>query len=63
MIEFSEVTKSYTVGTHALRGIDLQIEDGEFVFLVGPSPAAPSMSTATPWSASVSVRSRIFAVL
>ena len=32
MIEFANVTKSYTVGTHALRGVDLQIEDGEFAF-------------------------------
>lgn len=42
MIEFSGVTKSYTVGTHALRGIDLQIEDGEFAFLVGPSGSGKS---------------------
>ena len=42
MIEFSEVTKSYSVGTHALRGIDLQIEDGDFVFLVGPSGSGKS---------------------
>ena len=42
MIEFSEVTKSYSVGTHALRGIDLQIEDGEFAFLVGPSGSGKS---------------------
>ena len=42
MIEFSKVTKSYTVGTHALKGIDLQIEDGEFAFLVGPSGCGKS---------------------
>ena len=42
MIEFSEVTKSYAVGTQALKGIDLQIEDGEFVFLVGPSGSGKS---------------------
>ena len=42
MIQFTEVTKSYSVGTHALRGIDLQIEDGEFAFLVGPSGSGKS---------------------
>ena len=42
MIEFNAVTKSYTVGTHALRGVNLQIEDGEFAFLVGPSGSGKS---------------------
>ena len=42
MIEFTDVTKSYTVGTHALRGITMQIEDGEFAFLVGPSGSGKS---------------------
>ena len=42
MIEFSEVTKSYSVGTHALRGITMQVEDGEFAFLVGPSGSGKS---------------------
>ena len=59
MIEFSEVTKSYSVGTHALKGIDLQIEDGEFVFLVGPSGSGKStiikLITGEPTSGSVHV--------
>ena len=42
MIEFNEVTKSYSVGTHALNGVTMQIEDGEFAFLVGPSGSGKS---------------------
>ena len=42
MIVFDDVTKSYSVGTQALKGISMQIEDGEFVFLVGPSGSGKS---------------------
>ena len=42
MIEFTDVTKSYSVGTRALRGVSFQIEDGEFAFLVGPSGSGKS---------------------
>jgi len=42
MIEFTDVTKSYSVGTRALKGVSMQIEDGEFVYLVGPSGSGKS---------------------
>ena len=42
MIEFVDVVKSYTQGNKALNGVSMQIEDGEFCFLVGPSGSGKS---------------------
>ena len=42
MIEFIDVVKSYPEGNDALKGVSMQIEDGEFCFLVGPSGSGKS---------------------
>ena len=42
MIEFTDVVKSYSADTQALKGINMQIDDGEFVYLVGPSGSGKS---------------------
>jgi len=42
MIEFTDVVKSYREGNDALKGVSMQIEDGEFCFLVGPSGSGKS---------------------
>ena len=43
MIEFLNVTKTYPgVGNQALKGVSMQIEDGEFAYLVGPSGSGKS---------------------
>ncbi|MBI4091460.1 cell division ATP-binding protein FtsE [candidate division WWE3 bacterium] len=39
MIKYSNVTKTYSDGTEALKDINLEIGGDEFVFLVGPSGA------------------------
>lgn len=42
VIRFFNVSKTYPNGVKALNGITLQIEQGNFVFLVGPSGAGKS---------------------
>ena len=42
MIEFTDVVKSYEQGNKALNGVTMQIDDGEFCFLVGPSGSGKS---------------------
>ena len=45
MIEFKDVTMVYDNGTPALNGVNLLIEDGEFVFIVGKSGAGKTTLT------------------
>ena len=42
MIEFTDVVKTYEQGNVALNGVSMQIEDGEFCFLIGPSGSGKS---------------------
>lgn len=42
MIEFRNIHKTYDNGVHALEGVNLKINKGEFLFLVGPSGAGKS---------------------
>jgi len=42
LIVFKNVKKTYPNGTDALNGVDIKIDDGEFVFITGPSGAGKS---------------------
>jgi len=41
-IQFNEITKRYPDGFEAVKGMDLEIGDGEFMILVGPSGCGKS---------------------
>ena len=39
LVKFEHVSKCYSNGVRALRGIDLTIKRGEFISVIGPSGA------------------------
>ena len=42
MIEFKNVSKKYKNGTNALQNVNLKVEAGEFVYIMGPTGAGKS---------------------
>ncbi len=41
-LEISQLQKTYKNGTHALKGVDLRVEEGDFFALLGPNGAGKS---------------------
>ncbi|EPY09471.1 cell division ATP-binding protein FtsE [Paenibacillus sp. chi10] len=60
MIEMQDVWKTYQDGSHALRGISVQIDKDEFVYLVGPSGAGKSTFMKLIYREEVPTKGQIF---
>ena len=42
MIEFKDVSKAYPNGVHALNHVNLKVEDGEFIYVIGATGSVKS---------------------
>jgi cell division transport system ATP-binding protein len=60
LIEMQDVWKTYQDGSHALRGISVQIDKDEFVYLVGPSGAGKSTFMKLIYREEVPTKGQIF---
>ena len=47
MIEFINVSKRYKNGTNALYDVNLTVNDGEFVYIMGPTGSGKSTTLAS----------------
>ena len=60
MVKMYGVTRVYAGGAQALRGVDLSIDKGEFVFVVGPSGAGKSTLLAMIYRGAVPSRGQVW---
>ena len=45
MIQMENVTKQYANGVTAIKNLNLEIHDGEFVYVIGPSGAGNRLTS------------------
>lgn len=60
MIRMSDVWKKYGEGQFALQAVDIQVRQGEFVFITGPSGAGKTTLLSLLYGAETSDRGEIF---
>lgn len=59
-LDIQQLHKVYKSGTAALKGIDLQVQQGDFFALLGPNGAGkvPALALSVHWSIKAAVQSK-----